>query len=256
MPGTCQYRAKKRFSQHFLHDKRIAARIIDSADIEGETVIEIGAGKGILTRLISERAARVYAVEIDRDLINILKEMGLKNMILINDDFLNIDLAQYKRPVVIGNIPYSITGRIIERLAQSKRSFKRAVLTIQQEYGERLLAGTGSGQYGPVSLFCEYYFTVEKEFTIRAGSFSPQPKVSSTVIKLTPRKKPFTLLDEKGFFEMIRGIFQYRRKFIKNALVNYLHERSVNIAEAVLRKRPADLSLHDYYSLFKAIGCA
>lgn len=244
------FHAKKRFSQHFLNSKKLAGKIVDHADIDGETVVEIGAGKGFLTKLISAHATRVYAVELDRELISTLEKLDLPNVSVINDDFLQLDLTSFRKPVIVGNIPYAITTQILEKLARQKKAFKRAILTIQKEYGARLLAKAGFPQYGSITLFVGYHFSVKKLFSISARLFSPQPKVSSMVIKLHGRKSPFSLKDERSFFEMIKGIFCYRRKYIKNALRNCLYEVPQDIDSALLKKRPGDLTLDDYYSIY------
>lgn len=244
------FHAKKRFSQNFMKGKRFVKKIIDCADIVNETVVEIGAGKGILTKLISAYAKIVYAIELDRGLISTLKELDLSNVEIVNKDFLKLDLREYGKPVVVGNIPYSITTQILDKLAQQKGAFKWAVLTIQKEYGARLLAKTGSAKYGPVTLFTGYHFQVKKQFAIPARFFSPQPKVSSMVVRLTSRVKPFRLKDEKVFFEMIRGIFCYRRKYMKNALMNYLHDVPQGLDNTLLQKRPSELTLRDYYTVY------
>jgi 16S rRNA (adenine1518-N6/adenine1519-N6)-dimethyltransferase len=244
------FHAKKRFSQNFLKGKGIVKKIVDCADIDNETVIEIGAGKGTLTKLISAHAKMVYAVELDRELISTLEGLDLSNVKVVNKDFLRLDLRDFGKPVIVGNIPYSITTQIIEKLAQQKRAFKRAVLTVQKEYGARLLAKTGSAKYGSITLFTDYHFQVKKKFAIPARFFSPQPKVSSLVIRLTGRAKPFYPKDEKAFFEMIKGIFCYRRKYMKNALMNYLHNVPQGLDSVLLQKRPGDLTLHDYYTVY------
>lgn len=244
------FHAKKRFSQNFMKGKRIVKKIIDCADIVNETVVEIGAGKGILTKLISAYAKIVYAIELDRGLISTLKELNLNNVKIVNKDFLKLDLREYGKPVVVGNIPYSITTQILDKLAQQREAFKWAVLTIQKEYGARLLAKTGSAEYGPVTLFTGYHFQVKKQFAVPARFFSPQPKVSSVVVRLASRVKPFRLKDEKVFFEMIRGIFCYRRKYLKNALMNYLHDVPRGLDITLLQKRPSELTLRDYYTVY------
>lgn len=244
------FHAKKRFSQNFMKGKRIVKKIVDCAGIVNETVVEIGAGKGVLTKLISAYAKIVYAVELDRGLISTLKELGLNNVKILNKDFLKLDLREYGKPVVVGNIPYSITTQILDKLAQQKGAFKWAVLTIQKEYGARLFAKTGSAEYGPVTLFTGYHFQVKKQFAVPARFFSPQPKVSSVVVRLTSRVKPFRLKDEKAFFEMIRGIFCYRRKYMKNALMNYLHDVPQGLDNTLLQKRPSELTLRDYYTVY------
>ena len=249
-----KYHAKKRFSQNFLNDKRVAKKIVDCADIDEAVVIEIGAGKGILTKIISTRAASVYAVELDRELIPILENLSLPNVEIINDDFLQLDIRKYRKPVIIGNIPYSITTQILEKIAGERKSFERAILTIQKEYCARLFARPGSVHYGPMSLFIKYYFNVEKRFSIGSRYFTPPPKISSVVVELKHHKTPFFVQDEGSFFKMIKGVFCYRRKYMKNALMNYLGKLPDGIDHALLTKRPAELELVDYFSIYKILN--
>lgn len=236
-----------------MNSRHLAKRIVHFAEIEDEVVLEIGAGKGILTRQIAERAKKGFAVEIDKNLIKILQEKSFLNIEIINDDFLKLDLKNFNNPIIVGNIPYSITTQIFERLIKQRNYFKRAILTIQKEYGERILAKVNSRQYGSITLYINHYCHVKKGFVIPAKYFSPQPKVSSVVISLIKRKPPFTLKNDEAFFEFIRGIFCYRRKFLKNAILNSLHKIPDGIDENILKKRPENLTLDDYYQIYKIL---
>jgi len=243
--------AKKRLGQHFLNSIYIAKKIVHFADVEGETVIEIGAGKGMLTRELAKKARTVYAIEIDPECAIILKEKILNNVEVINTDFLELNLKEYAGSVIVGNIPFSITTKIIEKLVKDREYFQRAFLTIQKEYGERLLAQPGSTGYSSITCYVNYYFNVFKGFVIPPRFFSPAPKVSSIVIGLIHREPPFLLDDEIEFFNFIKGIFRYRRKILKNALINYFGSLPVESFHPILYKRPEQLHLNDFFNLYK-----
>ena len=244
---------KRRFSQNFLKHKGMLRRIAECADVSNKIVLEIGAGKGALTRELAMGATRVYSVEIDDDLVKTLSELSLENMTIIHRDFLALDLNEYKPDVIVGNIPYSITTQILEKLVAQKKTFERAVLTIQKEYGDRILAHAGNAAYGSVSVFLQYHFKVEKAFIIPARFFTPVPRVNSMVVILHRQNPPFALANETSFFKFVQRIFCYRRKSLKNALKHVIGAVPVGIDEAVLQKRPQELTIQDFHDLFKTV---
>jgi 16S rRNA (adenine1518-N6/adenine1519-N6)-dimethyltransferase len=247
-------RYKKRLGQHFLNSTRLAKKIVGFAAIDKhDIVLEIGPGKGMLTKQILEKAKKVYAVEIDTTFVKYLQTMTLPRVIVLHKNFLTLHLRDYDTPVVIGNIPYSITTPILQMLTVQRDYFKRAILTIQKEYGDRILAQVGCRQYGSITLYLNYYFSIKKGFVIRAGNFSPRPKVSSVVISLIKKQPPFALKNEEKFFQFIRGIFRYRRKSLKNAIMHYLGKLPDNINAELLSKRPEKLSIDDFYYLFNTL---
>lgn len=243
----------RRFGQHFLNSVYIVKKIVKFARIKNAVVIEIGAGKGILTREIAKHAQIVYAIEIDHLCADILAKKNIPNTVIINTDFLNFDLTDYKDCIIVGNIPYYITTKIIEKLVRDRDKFSHAVLTIQKEYGERLLAKPGYAQYSSITCYVNYYFNVARGFNIAPKFFTPAPKVSSMVIGLEHRKPPFLLKNEQEFFEFINGIFRYRRKILKNALLNYLDSLPNFFDNDILKKRPEELELTEYFQLYEKI---
>lgn len=247
---TRSFRRKKRFGQHFLNSTRFAERIVDFAGIEDQVVLEIGSGKGVLTKFISERANKVFAIEIDARLVEILRSMHLTHVHIINNDFLKLDLRRFERPVIIGNIPYSITKAIIKKLVAERNHFKRAVLTVQKEYGQRLRASVGSRHYGAMTLLIDYYFCIDKGFAIPARFFSPQPKVSSVVVSLTKKRPALKIEDEPEFFAFVNGIFRYRRKSLRNALMHHINTIPKGVGADLLQKRPGMLTMNDFYLLY------
>jgi 16S rRNA (adenine1518-N6/adenine1519-N6)-dimethyltransferase len=246
-----QYR--KRFSQNFLNSVGVVKKICALARIEGETVLEIGAGKGILTRELARRAAKVYAVELDQTLAQKLAGLNLPQVEVVNADFLKLDLAGYGQPIIIGNLPYAITARILEILARQKEAFTRAILTVQREYGDKVLARPGGPNYDPMTVFANYHFTAQKGFIIPAKYFSPRPRVSSMTLVLEKNKPEINPENEGKFFDFVKGVFRYRRKQVKNALMHYLGEVPDKIDRELLPKRPEQLSMGEFYEIFKRL---
>lgn len=240
---------KRRFGQHFLNSKRIAQRIVDCARVTGESVIEIGAGKGIMTRLIAARAHDITAIEIDSTLAVRLSREKLPNTVVLQKDFLAVSLKEFRNTVVIGNIPYAISTAIMHKLVSEREFTKRIVLTLQKEFAQHLFAEKGTTQYGALTLYVGCYFDITKAFAIPARFFTPAPKVNSIVVILE-KKKPSITVDEEKFFAFVNGIFRYRRKSLKNAIEHSMHCVPQGIEKRILMKRPANLSLAEYYLLY------
>lgn len=246
--------SKKKFGQHFLNNISVVKKIANFAQIKDKVVIEIGAGKGMLTREIARQAKIVYATEIDPFYAALLARKNIPNVVVINTDFLTFDLADYKDSVIIGNIPYYLTTKIIEKLVHERNKFLYAVLTLQKEYGERLLAKPDTPQYCSITCFVNYYFNVVKGFNISPKSFTPLPRVYSMVICLNHIEPPFSLKDEQNFFNFINGIFRYRRKILKNSLFNYLGFLPDFGDIKILSKRPEQLKLIEFFQIYKRMN--
>ena len=211
--------AKKKIGQNFLIDKQVAGREIDYANPDTEDIVlEIGPGKGILTKLLAKRVKKVIAIEIDSQLVKELKSTLPVNVTLINADALKIDFKTL--PVfnkIVSNLPFQISSPITFKLL--KYSFSKAVLIYQKDFAERMIAGSGSKDYSRLSVgiyyktHCRILETVSKEF------FYPMPKVDSSIVELIPRENPpFTVANEKFFFDVTKKLFSHRRKKIKNIL--------------------------------------
>lgn len=211
--------AKKKIGQNFLIDKQVAGREVDYANPDTEDIVlEIGPGKGILTKLLAKRVKKVIAIEIDSQLVKELKSTLPVNVTLINADALKIDFKTL--PVfnkIVSNLPFQISSPITFKLL--KYSFSKAVLIYQKDFAERMIAGSGSKDYSRLSVgiyyktHCRILETVSKEF------FYPMPKVDSSIVELIPRENPpFTVANEKFFFDVTKKLFSHRRKKIKNIL--------------------------------------
>ena len=218
---------KKRFGQNFLADPHAARLIAEAATTpEGGTVLEIGAGLGALTRPLLERAARVTAIERDRDLVPILTEelggaVAEGKLVIVEGDALDVDwgaaVAAGPRPhVVAGNLPYLITGKLIERAVGLADALDRAVFMVQAEVADRLAAAPGTEAYGALSVFVQAAFDVRKILAVKGGSFYPRPEVGSAVVLLVPHR-PRRAEETDAFRAAVKAAFGARRKTLRNA---------------------------------------
>jgi 16S rRNA (adenine1518-N6/adenine1519-N6)-dimethyltransferase len=216
---------KKRFGQNFLADVHAARVIAEAATTpEGGTVLEIGPGLGALTRPLLARAARVVAIERDRDLVPILRaefaEAG-DALTIVEADALRIDwataLAEGPRPhVIAGNLPYQITGALIERAIMLSRAVDRSVFMVQAEVADRLAAAPDTEAYGALTVFVQAAYQVDKLLSVKAGAFHPRPEVDSAVVVLTPHR-PLRAAETPELRAAVKAAFGARRKTLRNA---------------------------------------
>lgn len=223
------FKKKKQYGQNFLTNPDIPRRIVAESGIsENDGVIEIGPGFGILTRELSKVAKKVISVEIDSELIPILGEnlKDCENVRIINNDILSVDVDALLREefadmdvCVCANLPYYITSEIVMKLLEGMHRFRSITVMVQKEVADRFCSKSGSENYSAVTASISYYATVKKLFTVKAGSFSPKPKVDSAVIRFDLHEKPpVSPVDTRMFFEVIRAAFGQRRKTLSNAL--------------------------------------
>jgi 16S rRNA (adenine1518-N6/adenine1519-N6)-dimethyltransferase len=222
-------RARKRFGQHFLESAWVT-RLVNLVDPQPEdTFLEIGPGRGALTRVLAPRVARVIAVEIDRDLATALPSTVPTNVMVIEADFLAVDIEQRLdgvqdevRPIrVIGNLPYNISSPILFKLlaaADEGRRFSDATLMLQKEVVDRVTAGPGSGDYGTLAIQVARVADAARLLTLPPGAFRPPPKVTSAVLQLRFRPATVDVGRPDVFEKVVRGIFLQRRKTLGNAL--------------------------------------
>ncbi|UCD06224.1 MAG: ribosomal RNA small subunit methyltransferase A [candidate division WOR-3 bacterium] len=240
--------------QHFLNSTRVAERIARAAAVDGEIVVEIGPGKGILTRQLALFAKKVIAVEIDSRLAEALRDLSMPNVDVLHLDFLKFDLGRLNDVVIVGNIPYSISTSIMEKLIGNKAVVKNALLTVQKEYGAKMTAPHGSRRYGHLSMYANYHFEIRRLFSIPARYFSPSPKVSSVVVALLPKTGVFEDSDEEEFFRFVSGVFRYRRKSLKNAILSHLNRLPGGIDQSLLSKRPHELTVSEFNTIYGVIS--
>lgn len=228
------FKLSKSLGQNFLTDKNIIDRIIEGAGIGPEDlVIEIGPGIGVITSEAAETAKKVIAVEIDKNLIPILKETlaDRDNVEIVNQDILKTDVnrliddcfrgeGDFSGVKIIGNLPYYITTPIIMKLLEDGVKADSITIMMQKEVADRIKAAPGTKAYGALSVAVQYYCTVEAVVNVPKDVFVPQPKVDSTVLKLKIREeKPVELKDREVFFSCVKAGFGQRRKTLLNSLM-------------------------------------
>ena len=222
---------QKRFGQNFLIDEHVLEKIIDSSGItKDDFILEIGPGIGTMTQYLAENAGHVVAVEIDRNLIPILKETlaDYDNVTVINEDILRVDIKalaeEYNggKPIkVVANLPYYITTPIIMGLFEKNVPVDSITVMVQKEVADRMQVGPGTKDYGALSLAVQYYAKPEIVANVPPNCFMPRPKVGSAVIKLTRYEKPpVEVHDERLMFRLIRASFNQRRKTLVNGIKN------------------------------------
>jgi 16S rRNA (adenine1518-N6/adenine1519-N6)-dimethyltransferase len=217
---------KPKLGQNFLRDQNAIQRIAAAlGDITGQTVVEIGPGQGAITRSLAEGAAHVIAIELDRDLAPRLREQfPPERVAVVEQDVLQFDFAAASaaaghRLAVLGNLPYYITSPILLKLAASHNALDRAVLMVQREVADRIVAAPGSREYGLLSVTVQMYGPVAPLFTLPPGAFSPPPDVHSTVFRwrFAPRFAELGV-EEDSFFHFARQAFAQKRKTLANNL--------------------------------------
>lgn len=212
--------------QHFLDNPslldKIAALVAPGPE---ETVLEIGAGEGALTRALAEKAGRVIAVEKDHRLIPALRASVPSNVTIIEGDILDMDLGRLIHELnlgpltITGNLPYSISTPLLFRILDSRASFQACFFLLQKEVADRLGARPGTKAYAPLSILFQNVFAVRREFAVRPGSFRPPPKVDSAFVSLRPRAEPLSReAEDPGFRVFLRTAFAHRRKTLRKNL--------------------------------------
>ena len=267
-------RANKDLGQNFLINDDVVENIINASEIsKDDLIIEIGPGLGTLTKELIEKAGKVICIELDKKMIKILKERfaNSKNIEIINDDVLNVDLNELiklnkknediNNVKIVANLPYYITTPIIMKLLEDKLDIDSITVMIQKEVADRLIEVPGGKNTGAITYTIYYYCESEKVMEVQSDSFIPEPDVTSEVIKLKLRKKPTVELENpKVMFMIIKSAFMQRRKTLLNALTNTQVFASKQEGFKILKKlnldenvRAENLSIEDYAKIAKEI---
>jgi 16S rRNA (adenine1518-N6/adenine1519-N6)-dimethyltransferase len=218
------YRTKKRFGQHFLHDRTVIDKIIASARIEpAQRVLEIGPGLGVLTDRLLTLSAEVNVIEIDRDLLERLEQRQDQNLRVHPGDALKLDWAAIldEPPyTLVANLPYNISTQIVFRLLEHRGLFRRMVLMFQREVGERLCAQPATKDYGILSVLCQLWYDINPVVQVPPDAFKPPPNVESIVLLFDPLAEPKTDPGNPLFFQrVVKAAFTQRRKTLRNSLL-------------------------------------
>ena len=260
-------RARKRFGQHFLEKAWVDKLIASLEAAPSDTFLEIGPGRGALTRPLAPRVRQIVAVEIDRDLAAALPADVPANVRVVEGDFLDVNLDELLRgmplPVrVVGNLPYNISSPILFKLLDAAREgerFRDATLMLQKEVADRLVAQPGTGEYGTLAIQVALLADVARVLTLPPGAFRPPPKVTSAVVRFRFHAPSADVGDPATFRRIVRGVFLQRRKTLANALKPVASALGQSAPELLERagldgsQRPEALTVADVARLSRAV---
>lgn len=254
------HQPRKRFGQNFLADPHYVARIIDSiAPAPGDNLVEIGPGLGALTGGLIERAGRIAAIEIDRDLAARLRERFAPERLALHDaDALAFDFARLgARLRVVGNLPYNISSPLLFHLATYEAQLRDIHVMLQREVVARMTAAPATPDYGRLTVMLQARFAVTRLFTVPAGAFRPAPKVESAVARLVPlgAARP-RIADEALFARVVAAAFGQRRKTLRNALAAIAGEEALRDAGIDPGARGETLAVGDFVRLANRLAGA
>ena len=250
-------RAKKSLGQNFLTDRKVLEKIANTAVIKDKTILEVGPGTGNLTSFIlKNKPKKIYVIEKDDNLAKNLKETYKDQLTVINDDILNFNenLFFKENVTVFGNLPYNISTEILSKWIINLKEnswFNCLVLMFQKEVADRIIAKYNTSSYGRLSILSNWKLDIKKIFDIKPESFSPKPKIDSTLLLFTPKNKFFKINDSKNLEKVTRIFFNQRRKMIKkpfNQLFNG-DQKILNELKIDLNLRPQNLDFNTYYHL-------
>ena len=247
-------KAKKSFGQHFLTQEPIAERLADALKSEGcDTVVEIGPGKGILTKYLLKQPLPVIAIELDRDLIPFLeRQFSGTSLRIVQGDVLKVRFDEILDPesnfVLVGNFPYNISSQIVFLGIQHRHHVPFMAGMFQREMADRICSPPGSKQYGVISVLVQAFYTPTQLFHVKPGSFSPPPKVQSSVISLTRYRTEIDGLPFNALRQVVKMGFSQRRKKLRNTLQPILPEE-ILIEMGVSDLRPEQLGVEQFIAL-------
>jgi len=252
-------RAKKSLGQNFLIDHDVLEQIVSIIDINGKDVLEVGPGSGNLTTYILKKKPRkIYVIEKDKDLSILLADKFSNEVKIINDDILKIseDKISNEKLTVFGNLPYNISTQILSKWILNlgeKFWFDSLILMFQKEVADRIIAKLDTSNYGRLSILSSWKLDIKKIIDIKPESFSPRPKIDSTLLLFTPKQKFYKIKNSKNLEMITRVFFSQRRKMLKKPF-NQVFQNAKEVSEKFnisLNLRPQNLSPEIYFNLVK-----
>jgi len=253
------HQPKKRFGQHFLHDHHVVSQIVSAfSPTSDDPVVEIGPGTGVLTRALLEKLGHLYAVELDRDLaVRLSAEFSPEHFTLHSADALKFDfcrLAPSDRKLrLIGNLPYNISTPLLFHLLDQAGCIQDMLFMLQKEVVDRMCAEPDGKDYGRLSVMIQYRCAVEKLFDVAPGSFTPPPRVDSSVVRLVPHAKPpVEINDPEMFARLVQAAFTNRRKVLRNTLKGLVTAETMSALGIDPVCRAETLSLAEFAALSNA----
>lgn len=256
-------KAKKRYGQNFLIDNNIIKKITDEVSSSSDLIIEIGPGKGALTKELKKKDSYIIAYEIDTDLVTTLEKLENEKVKVIYKDILTTNIKEdinninYSELYIVGNLPYYITTPIIEHIIKQNLVFKKFTIMVQKEVADRFMAKPKSKDYGYITLVLKYFFDTFKVCDVSKYSFNPVPKVESAVISFIPKENK-EKIDVDKYFDFLKIIFRQKRKTLKNNVSNIYNWDKIikvlakyNISESC---RAEELEEQVILDIFKSIS--
>ena len=247
---------KKRFGQHFLHDPQTLRRIVNAfAPRRGETIVEIGPGRGALTGALIEAAGRLHAIELDRDLASRLRTQypDASSLQLYQADALRFDFCALQQGAalirIIGNLPYNISTPLLFHLFTQRACISDCCFMLQKEVVQRLAAAPDTEHYGRLSVMAQLYCDIEPLFDVGPGAFTPPPKVESSVVRLRPHATAPVAVDETLFAAVVKAAFSQRRKTLRNTLKALVSAQAMQEIGIDPQRRAETLSLEEFARL-------
>ena len=252
-----KYQAKKSFGQHFLRDQGIAHKIVENLETQpGDKVLEIGPGRGVLTKILLDQEIHLKAIEADKDMITYLLEHypSIKND-LIELDFLKANLKKVfdgESFKIIGNFPYNISSQIVFRMIKYYDLVPEMVGMFQLEMAERIVSKPGSKKYGVISVLTQALYDGKLLFKVNRNAFNPPPKVTSGVIQLVRKTEIARDYNFSFFKHIVKTAFNQRRKMLRNTLKSIIEKTNFENEELLMR-RPEQLSVDEFIELTKEL---
>ena len=253
-----QHRARRRFGQNFLHDRRVIERIVDAIDPRpGQSIVEIGPGQAALTRELLRRVGHITAIEIDRDLAAWLREQFPPGQLtLVEADALKLDWSELAtRPLrLVGNLPYNISSPLLFRLAAVAERVVDQHFMLQKEVVDRMVAPPGSKTYGRLSVMLQVRYRMTSLFDVPRGAFNPPPKVTSSIVRMVPlARADLPAVDMDAFARVVAAAFNQRRKILRNALGELADDAAFAAAGVDPLARAETLAVGDFVRLTASI---